>query len=51
MYQEQPKILYKCQKMTHPLEPNWVTILHLNVKQTNTLLVILEEEYAGRLAL
>ena len=51
MYQGQPKILYKCQKMTRPLEPNWVTILHPNVKQTDALLVILEGEYVGRLAL
>ena len=51
MYQGRPKILYKSHKTTRPLEPNWVTILHPNVKQTDALLVVLEGEYAGRFAL
>jgi len=37
--------------MTYPLEPDWVTILHLNMKVTDALLVILEREYAGRFTL
>ena len=51
MYQGWPNILYKSHKMTHLLEPNWVTVLHPNMKQTNALLVVLEGEYAGRFAL
>jgi 3-deoxy-D-manno-octulosonic-acid transferase len=51
MYEGRPKILYTAHKTTHALEPNWVTILHPNVKQTNALLVVLEGEYAGRFAL
>jgi hypothetical protein len=51
MYQGWPQILYKSYKTTRPLEPNWVTVLHPNVKQTDALLVILEGEYAGRFAL
>ena len=51
MYQGQPNILYKSHKMTHPLESNWVTILHPNVKQMDTLLVVLEGEYAERFTL
>jgi hypothetical protein len=51
MYQGRPQILYKSYKTTRPLEPNWITILHLNVKQTDALLVILEGEYVGRFAL
>ena len=51
MYQGWPKILYKFHKTTHSLEPNWITVLHPNMKQTDALLVVLEEKYAGRFAL
>jgi hypothetical protein len=51
MYEGQPKILYTANKTTHCLEPNWVTVLHPNVKSTDALLIILEGEYAGRFAL
>ena len=51
MYQGWLNILYKSHKTTHPLESNWVTILHLNVKQTDTLLVVLKGEYVGRFTL
>ena len=51
MYEGQPKILYTAHKTTRILEPNWVTVLRPNVKQTDSLLVILEGEYAGRFAL
>ena len=47
----QPKILYVSYKTTRYLEPNWVTILHPNVKHTDSLLVILKGEYEGRFAL
>jgi hypothetical protein len=51
MYQGRPKIMYKSHKTTSPLEPNWITVLHPNVKQTDALLVSLEGEYAERFAL
>ena len=51
MYEGWPKILYMAHKTTCILEPNWVTVLCPNVKQTDSLLVILEGEYAGRFAL
>ena len=51
MYEGRPTIWYTANKTTHALEPNWVTVLHPNVKQTNALLVVLEWEYAGRFAL
>lgn len=51
MYQGRPKILYKSRNTIRYLEPNWVTVLHPNVKQTDALLVVLEGEYAGRFAL
>jgi hypothetical protein len=51
IHEGRPKILYTANKTTRALEPNWVTILHPNVKQTDALLVILEGEYAGRFAL
>ena len=37
--------------MTYVVDPNWVTILHPNVKATDALLVVLEGEHAGRFAL
>ena len=51
MYEGWLNILYMAHKMTRPLEPNWVTVLHPNVKQMDGLLVILEGEYVGRFAL
>ena len=51
MYEERPNILYTAHKTTRALEPNWVTVLHPNVKQTDGLFVILEGEYTGRFAL
>jgi len=38
-------------KTTYVMDPNWVTILHPNVKTTDALLVVLEREHAGRFAL
>jgi len=37
-------------KTTYVMDPNWVTILHPNVKATDALLVILEGEHTGRSA-
>jgi len=51
MYEGQPRILYMTHKTTYVVDPNWVTILHPNVKATDALLVILEGEHAGRFAL
>jgi len=38
-------------KTTYVMDSNWVTILHLNVKATDALLVVLEGEHARRFAL
>jgi len=38
-------------KTTYVMDPNWVTILHPNVKATDALLVVLEGEHAGRFTL
>jgi hypothetical protein len=45
------KITYTKNRNTQVLDPNWVTIIHPNVKQTDALLVVLQGEYAGRFAL
>ena len=51
MYEGRPRILYTTHKTTYVVDPNWVTILHPNVKATNALLVVLEGEHTGRFAL
>jgi hypothetical protein len=51
MHEGRPKILYTTHKTTHVVDPNWVTIIHPNVKATDALLVVLEGEHAGRFAL
>lgn len=51
MHEGKRKIIYKANRKIHVLNPNWVTIIHPNVKQTDALLVVLEGEYAGRFAL
>ena len=51
MYEGQPRILYTTHKTTYVMDPNLVTILHLNVKATYALLVVLEGEHVGRFAL
>ena len=37
--------------MTYIVDPNWITILHPNVKATDALLVVPEGEHMGRFAL
>ena len=51
MREGRPRILHMSHKTTRCLEPNWVTVLHPNVKHTDALLVILKGEYSGRFAL
>jgi len=51
MYEGRPRILYMTYKMTYVMDPNWVTILHPNVKATDALLVILDGEHVGRFTL
>ena len=46
-----PKLLYTANRKTQILEPNWVTITHPNVKQTDALLVVVKGEHIGKFAL
>jgi len=51
MYEGRLRILYTTHKTTYVMDPNWITILHPNVKVTDALLVVLEGEHTGRFAL
>jgi len=51
MYEGWLRILYTTHKTTYVMDPNWVTILHPNMKVTDALLVVLEGEHPGRFTL
>jgi hypothetical protein len=51
MHEGKQQIIYKANRKIHVLDPNWVTIIHPNIKQTDALLVVLEGEHAGRFGL
>jgi hypothetical protein len=47
----QPSIQYSTNKKIRTLQPNWVTVIHPNIKHTRSLLVVIKGEHTGEFGL
>jgi hypothetical protein len=51
LIEDHPRIQYLANRQIHTLQPDWVTVIHPNIKQTRALLIVVKGEHTGEYCL